>query len=318
MKKYPLISVILPNYNHANFLEERIDTILNQTHHDFELIILDDASTDNSRDIILKYADCDKISHIVFNEVNSGSTFIQWKKGFSLAKGEYIWIAESDDYAAPTFLKKLVTSLQENETCNLAFSYSYLVDENSNILAQNWDKKQTKLISKLDGKLFIKSRMLVDSGIYNASMVLFRKSVLENISEFFISFKCCGDWFFWNQICLQGDIIRYAEKLNYFRQHSNKVTPKADLKGLKFIEGKYVVENIIKSLNLTKIQRLVVIGKYLKCILDFKFFESINVKEEILLDVKNYFRCNIFPIFIYKLDKIFNFSALDLRKNRRL
>src|ERR1700752_3159230 len=77
----PKVSVIIPNYNHATFLIERIDSILCQTFQDFELIILDDCSNDNSRSIIEKYHGHEKISHIIYNPTNSGSPFMQWQKG---------------------------------------------------------------------------------------------------------------------------------------------------------------------------------------------------------------------------------------------
>ena len=76
----PVFSVIVPNYNHASFLAERIETILAQTFTDFELILLDDCSTDESVKILEKYCDHPKVSCIVVNEVNSGSRFLQWKK----------------------------------------------------------------------------------------------------------------------------------------------------------------------------------------------------------------------------------------------
>jgi glycosyltransferase involved in cell wall biosynthesis len=85
-----MISVIVPNYNHAKFLKERIDSILNQTIQDFELIILDDCSTDNSREIIESYRQLPNVS-IFYNSKNSGSPFKQWKKGINRAKGKYIW-----------------------------------------------------------------------------------------------------------------------------------------------------------------------------------------------------------------------------------
>ena len=77
-----MVSVIIPNYNHAKYLEERIDSVLNQSYKDFEVIVLDDYSTDNSKEVINKYAGHPKVSHIILNEENSGSTFKQWHKGF--------------------------------------------------------------------------------------------------------------------------------------------------------------------------------------------------------------------------------------------
>src|SRR5215467_13719414 len=98
----PTVSVIVPNYNHARYLRRRVDSILAQTYQDFELILLDDCSTDESRSIISEYAKDPRI-RIELNEVNSGSTFKQWNKGARMARGSYIWIAESDDRADSCF-----------------------------------------------------------------------------------------------------------------------------------------------------------------------------------------------------------------------
>ena len=75
-----MVSVIIPNYNHSAFLKERIQSVLNQTYSDFELIILDDCSSDKSRDIIESFRSNPKVSHIIYNDRNSGSTFRQWNK----------------------------------------------------------------------------------------------------------------------------------------------------------------------------------------------------------------------------------------------
>jgi glycosyltransferase involved in cell wall biosynthesis len=105
---FPRVSVAVPNYNHARFLRQRLDTILAQTYQDFELILLDDCSTDESRTILEQYAG-DPRARLEFNEVNSGSTFKQWNKGVRLAQGKYVWIAESDDYSDARFLERLVS-----------------------------------------------------------------------------------------------------------------------------------------------------------------------------------------------------------------
>ena len=122
MNQPPKVSVIVPNYNHQAYLKERIDTILQQTYQDFELIILDDCSTDNSVNIIESYRDNEHVTHIVLNEQNTGSTFLQWDKGVSLAQGEYIWIAESDDAAHPQFLSTLVEQLEKHPEAVVAYA----------------------------------------------------------------------------------------------------------------------------------------------------------------------------------------------------
>src|SRR5580658_2738439 len=116
----PKVSVIVPNYNHARFLRRRVDTILAQTFQDFELILLDDCSTDESRSILREYASEPRV-RLEFNEANSGTPFKQWNKGVRLAQGEYVWIAESDDYADAQLLERLVGVLDANS--EVTFGY---------------------------------------------------------------------------------------------------------------------------------------------------------------------------------------------------
>ena len=118
----PLVSVIIPNYNHARYLDQRIQTVLDQTYTNFEVIILDDCSTDNSLEVIAKYKDNPHVSQIVVNEQNSGSTFKQWDKGIHLAKGEIIWIAESDNYCELNLLEELVKAYTEKENTIMAYN----------------------------------------------------------------------------------------------------------------------------------------------------------------------------------------------------
>ena len=84
MDSYPLVSVIVPNYNHEKYLPERLNSILNQTFQDFELILLDDCSTDGSREILKSFKKNSKVTHLEFSVSNSGSPFKQWAKGVNL------------------------------------------------------------------------------------------------------------------------------------------------------------------------------------------------------------------------------------------
>lgn len=124
----PNVSVIIPNYNHAPYLIERIESVLNQTYQDFEVIILDDCSKDNSHEIIELYRNHSKVSQIEYNETNSGSTFKQWQKGISMAQGEWIWIAESDDVADFTFLEVLVAKTKKHLDLSIIYSQSLKID----------------------------------------------------------------------------------------------------------------------------------------------------------------------------------------------
>ena len=119
----PNVSVIVPNYNHARFLRQRLDSILAQSFQDFELILLDDCSTDDSRTILKEYARGPRV-RLELNEANSGSPFKQWNKGVRLAQGRYVWIAESDDYADTRFLERMVPVLEEHPIVQFVFCRS--------------------------------------------------------------------------------------------------------------------------------------------------------------------------------------------------
>jgi len=128
----PKLSVIIPNYNHARFLPKRIESVLQQTFQDFELILLDDCSTDESRSILSKYADDPRV-RIEFNDVNSGSTFKQWNKGVRLARGEYVWIAESDDYADERMLERLMSVLDDDPKVAFAYCRAWCVTDDERL-----------------------------------------------------------------------------------------------------------------------------------------------------------------------------------------
>ena len=177
----PLVSVIIPNYCHAQYLDQRIQSVLNQTYQNFEVIILDDCSPDDgeSKAVIEKYRDNTHVSKIVYNEVNSGSTFKQWEKGFKFSKGELVWIAESDDKCEPDLLEKLVDGFQKYDNVVVSYCSSKIID------GEGKDKKVPLVgnVSKefYNGKQFISQEMSWCNSIPNASAVVFRKEAALQI-----------------------------------------------------------------------------------------------------------------------------------------
>lgn len=244
-----MVSVILPNYNHAPYLRQRIESILNQTYQDFELIILDDCSPDNSKDVIEEYKSNSHISHIVYNETNSGSTFKQWKKGIELAQGEYIWIAESDDYAELTFLEKTMASISKYNSV-LCFALTTIVDKGDNTVME-----QPTILPDYSMNInqFTKNYLLYSNPICNASMVIFKKdAIAANLWNNIVNFKYCGDWLLWGSFCGEEEVTvsEVKEYLNYFRTHSVNVSNKSEDRGLGILEGYKVSEIIAKRLHL--------------------------------------------------------------------
>ena len=300
----PLVSVIIPNYNHAPYLKERIDSVLNQTFQDFELILLDDCSTDNSRDIINGYADNPHVSHIVLNEKNTRNTFIQWERGIQLACGKYIWIAESDDVAESTFLETLVGQLEMNPNAVVAYSHSLMIDSDGQELPYSWHKKGSPgTIHTFDGNTFIRQKMLVNSRIYNASMAVFCKSVFQLLPKDYQAHRFCGDWLFWTYVCQHGQVIEVCRRLNRFRQHQNKVSVKSMDQGQNWRDNASVISCIADLVNITSLQRRCLRGRWTK---RFHKYDGAN-REEIKQEFFTILDGNLLDICCYEIGKWFGF-----------
>jgi glycosyltransferase involved in cell wall biosynthesis len=222
----PVVSVIVPNYNHAQYLSKRIDSILAQTFVDFEVIILDDRSTDNSREILEKYALQDGRVRLVFNEQNSGSTFMQWNKGVQLAKGEYVWLAESDDWADCTFLEKMLKAIGTDENVGIVYAQSYEVDEEGRIIGSRLDwtsdlKNCEKWLSDYQnpGIKEINENLCLKNTIPNVSATLIKREAYIAVGMANSKMKYAGDWDLYVKILKHFAIVYVAEHLNYNRRH---------------------------------------------------------------------------------------------------
>jgi len=268
----PLVSVIVPNYNHAKFLNNRIESIINQTYQDFEIIILDDCSTDNSREIIEKYRGNNKVSHIVYNDVNGGSTFKQWQKGINLTKGELIWIAESDDYSDKKFLEKVLNEFHKNNNVGLVYTSSIIVDENENILSS---MKTPGIFELHKSKDFIVTKMSSGNSISNASGAVFKKDAIRRINNDFEKLNYCGDWLFWVNVALNSEKVGYLNTdLNYFRRHPHNVSYNSEAKGLAFFEGEEILKYIFKRIELSFSERLNIYKRW-----GHKYYYSLKINE---------------------------------------
>lgn len=239
----PLVSVIIPNFNHARFLDERIQSVLNQTYQNYEIIILDDKSSDNSIDVINQYKDNPHVSHIVINEENSGSTFKQWHKGFELAKGEVIWIAESDDSCDKSLLETLVGGYVDNNAV-LAFCRSCKYDiEGNKRFYTNQNTIQCDMVAA--GKDFISAHMLKHNFVANASSAIFSRSVAMSIDKQYMSMKGNGDWLFWIELMEHGNVYFSTKDLNFFRFHHTNTTKSLEYQGISAIEYKFVYDYVV-------------------------------------------------------------------------
>jgi len=231
----PLISIIVPNYNHEKYLKQRLESILDQTYVNFEVILLDDCSTDKSQVILLDYTKNPRVSHCVFNETNLGNTFLQWNKGIALAKGDYIWIAESDDFCESNFLEKVIQSFQKDPDVVLAYCQSSRVNEISEVTG-SWrthtdDLDDTLFLQNftMESNQFIERFLIYKNVIPNASAVVFKKEAVDGNQHFDFApeFRYCGDWMFYCKLISNHKVSYVHQSLNSFRYHSSSVIAKA-------------------------------------------------------------------------------------------
>ena len=244
----PFVSVILPNYNHAKFLPERLASIAGQTHRNLEIILLDDHSTDESLGLLRDFVARDPRARLVANTVNSGSTFKQWRKGLAEAKGRYIWIAESDDSAHPELLATLVDRLESNGQATLAACCPRMTDLEGKDLGipKEWfaDIGGARWESDFSssGRREIADVMTRKNAILNASGVLFRNApdLRDLVDE---SMRLCADWLFWIRLLGRGDFEYVARPLNYWRLASSNARTEPPGK-TEWLEGSRVLREV--------------------------------------------------------------------------
>lgn len=315
----PLISVIIPNYNHSEYLEQRLESVFNQTYQYFEVILLDDCSTDASREILKRFAKHKKVTHCVFNTTNSGNTFIQWNKGIALAKGDFIWIAESDDFCELNFLEELIQPLIKNKEVVLSYCQSNRVDENG-LLNGSWkthtDNLDSDLFGKnfiLDGNLFIEKFLIYKNVIPNASALLIRKEVLSKLGTINTdhNLRYCGDWFFYFKIVLNQKVSFYSQNLNNFRFHTKSVISIAtrNESRIKIIDIDFLMRSkMILFLKNQKVYNSIAIVKKNKQIINELKYEKGFIyihKKERLKGIIILFKIFVFFIKKYKFKKNF-------------
>ena len=248
-----LVSVIIPNYCHSGYLEQRLDSVLNQTYQNIEVIILDDASDDNgaSQAIIERYRSHPKVSNIIYNAVNCGSPFLQWEKGLSLAQGNWIWIAESDDFCELNFLQTCLDFISRSDSVSFVYCRSCLIDAEGHLTGY----APAAPGGLYEGPAFISNFMTAGSSVWNASAVLFKRAKAIKCIDKILDFKAAGDYYFWCLLAETGDVGVIDEPLNYFRQHYGKVTPKRSIDGtedheviqiLHYLDSKHYLKGIAR------------------------------------------------------------------------
>ncbi len=204
----PKLSVVLPTFNGEKFIKEAIDSVLAQTFKDWELIVVDDCSSDSTSDIIREYVDCDERIKIITNKENKklpGSLNV----GFSIARGEYYTWTSDDNILLENAFIEMVQYLDDTPACDMVCTAMLVMDDDKRVMGLHppYDERNMHLFD-----------------VVGASF-LYRSKIAEAIGEYDESLFCVEDYDYWIRILRNGGRIDYLKGCHYlYRLHDNSLT----------------------------------------------------------------------------------------------
>ena len=231
--KQSLVSVIMPTYNHAQYIGEAIDSVLNQTYRNLELIIIDNYSKDNTEKIVASYKD-DRIKYLKFK--NNGVIAASRNYGIKHSRGEYIAFLDSDDMWEFVKLEKQIPLFEKKPVVGLVYSDAYRINSNGNIIGKFSDD-----INYFRGKIFHK--LLFECFIAPLSSVVMRKIVFHKVGVFSIKYNIFDDYDLYLRIAELFEIDYNCEPLLRYRHHSSNVSKN----NLSVKEGLDILDHWLKK-----------------------------------------------------------------------
>jgi hypothetical protein len=248
----PKVSIVLPNYNYARFLDARFRSTLNQTFTDFELIVVDDGSTDDSIHIIQRYSGDARVRMLLF-PTNGGSVCRRWNDGAAVARGEYLLFALSDDSSEATMVETLVNRLDAHPSAGLAYCQSWIIDAEGRRLhnGKDWhdaldpDRWAADYVNR--GADELRRFLFLTCTIPCPSAVLMRRKLFLDVGGLDEKLRLVADWKLWAQILARSDVALAAAPLCHFRTHPATVRQQA-VRGLVFVEENYLIKSLIARL----------------------------------------------------------------------
>jgi glycosyltransferase involved in cell wall biosynthesis len=230
----PLVSIVFTSYNHKEYLRQALDSLLNQTYPNTEIIIIDDCSTDGSQEILKEYEHFGNIN-LKFQTQNSGSYVKASNLGASFAKGDYLLFAQCDDFAEPNQIELLIQAFLYNPTVGVVFSKSNLVDNNGTVFSNDFIgrernfKKSIALNPLLKGNQ-IQEFLFFSCVIPNLSAALIKTKLYHEVGGLSDKYLVVADWEFWLDLSILTDFYYVIDALNNFRQHETTIRSSIKMK----------------------------------------------------------------------------------------
>jgi CMP-N-acetylneuraminic acid synthetase len=230
--QFPLLTVYITNYNYGHYIKQAIESVLNQSFQNFELFIIDDGSTDNSRKIIESYESLPNVK-IIFQK-NKGLNITN-NIALRLSNSKYIMRLDADDYLESTALEKMVNMLEDDPELGLVFPDYYLIDNENNITAE---------IKRHD---FDEEVTMMDQPAHGACTVI-RTEFLKAVGGYDESYTCQDGYELWIKFISHFKVSNIKESLFYYRQHGENLTSNESriLDTRRKIKGNFIEKNEIQ------------------------------------------------------------------------
>jgi glycosyltransferase involved in cell wall biosynthesis len=217
MNPTPTVSFVVPCYKLAHYLRECVDSILAQTYEDFEVLVMDDCSPDDTPDVAASFDD-PRVIHVRHRQ-NVGH-LRNYNDGIARARGEYVWLISADDWLrSPTVLQQFVDVLEAHPGVTFAFAQAMKVDGGRDVAAY----PRTAPVGVTSGQTFLE-RALLDYNCVPAAGAIGRKSAYVRVGYFPLDLPHSGDWFIWAAFALYGDVAYIPEPLVNYRQHEDSMS----------------------------------------------------------------------------------------------
>ncbi|MBE9228317.1 glycosyltransferase [Phormidium sp. LEGE 05292] len=211
-----MLSILMPVYNAKQYLAETIESVLSQTYKEFELIIINDSSTDNSLEIIKSYAEKDRRIKVFSHQSNQGIvSTLNW--GLDLAENELIVRIDADDLMLPIRLERQVAFMMEHPDVAVASSYVYYIDQKGRLIGNYQPKYITK--AAVD-EAFQKNELIS----FHHPAVIMRKSVVQEFGGYRQDLELAQDLDLWNRIVEKYPVLVQPEFLTKYRIHGSSIS----------------------------------------------------------------------------------------------
>lgn len=211
----PLVSIIIPAYNYANFISETILSIQKQTHTNWEALIIDDGSTDNTKDIVTDFAKSDSRIKYIY-QTNKGLPAAR-NTGIKASEGVYIQFLDADDLLSESKLEVQVKYMQQNQNTDISYTHAhYFKDSDKNIFYSDINLSTKNWMPKLNGSGRIILEKLIEFNIMPVNSALVKRNLFNTVGYQNEDLKSLEDWEFWLRCAFEGATFNYISDENAY------------------------------------------------------------------------------------------------------